>query len=57
LFRGSIGRTDLAGGSHKLLISGIKEKLLNLPPETVVYSGHGPLTTIEEEMRSNFYLQ
>lgn len=57
LFRGSVGRTDLAGGSHKQLIQGIKQKLMKLPPETVVYSGHGPLTTIKEESRNNFYLQ
>lgn len=57
LFRGSIGRTDLAGGDHRGLIEGIKKKLLTLPRETVVYSGHGPLTTIGDEMKSNFYLQ
>lgn len=57
LFRGSVGRTDLAGGNHKQLIDGIKEKLMKLPPDTVVYSGHGPLTTIKEEARNNFYLQ
>lgn len=57
LFRGSVGRSDLPGGDYKTLISGIKEKLLKLPPETVVYSGHGPLTTLKEEMRNNFYLQ
>lgn len=57
LFRGSVGRTDLAGGSHQQLIDGIKKKLLTLPGDTVVYSGHGPLTTIREEIKSNFYLQ
>lgn len=57
LFRGSVGRTDLAGGSHEELIDGIKTKLLKLPKETVIYSGHGPLTTIGEEIKSNFYLQ
>lgn len=57
LFRGSVGRTDLPGGSHQQLIEGIKSKLLNLPGDTVVYSGHGPLTTIREEIRNNFYLQ
>ncbi|NDV93965.1 MBL fold metallo-hydrolase [Dysgonomonas sp. 521] len=57
LFRGSVGRTDLAGGNHQQLIDGIKEKLMKLPPDTVVYSGHGPLTTIREEGRNNFYLQ
>jgi len=57
LFRGSVGRTDLAGGNHQELIDGIKKKLLSLPGDTVVYSGHGPLTTIREEIKSNFYLQ
>jgi len=57
LFRGSVGRSDLVGGNHQQLIDGIKEKLLKLPLDTVVYSGHGPLTTIREEMRNNFYLQ
>lgn len=57
LFRGSVGRTDLPGGSHQQLIDGIKSKLLNLPGDTIVYSGHGPLTTIREEIRNNFYLQ
>jgi len=57
LFRGSVGRTDLEGGNHQQLIDGIKEKLLTMPGDTIVYSGHGPLTTIREEMKSNFYLQ
>ncbi|MBK5720441.1 MBL fold metallo-hydrolase, partial [Dysgonomonas sp. Marseille-P4677] len=57
LFRGSVGRSDLAGGNHQQLINGIKEKLLRLPKETVIYSGHGPLTTIGDEIKSNFYLQ
>jgi len=56
LFHGSIGRTDLAGGDYKLLIEGIRNKLLTLPPETIVYPGHGPSTTIGEEKRNNFYL-
>jgi glyoxylase-like metal-dependent hydrolase (beta-lactamase superfamily II) len=56
LFAGSIGRTDLAGGSFNTLIGAIKEKLLVLPPRTVVYPGHGPATTIEAEARSNPFL-
>lgn len=56
LFAGSIGRTDLAGGSYPLLIGSIKEKLMVLPPQTVVYPGHGPATTIETEARSNPFL-
>lgn len=57
LFRGSIGRTDLPGGNHALLLSGIRAKLLTLPDETTVYPGHGPLTTIGEERRSNPFLR
>ena len=57
LFNRSIGRTDLPGGNHEQLIKNIKEKLLVLPDETIVYSGHGPATTIGEEKRENPYLQ
>jgi glyoxylase-like metal-dependent hydrolase (beta-lactamase superfamily II) len=53
LFAGGIGRTDFPGGSHNALISGIKKKLFTLPDDTVVYSGHGPETTIGEEKRTN----
>ncbi|WP_455498387.1 MBL fold metallo-hydrolase [Coprobacter sp.] len=57
LFRGSIGRTDLSGGNYNQLITGIREKLLTLPENTVVYSGHGPGTTIGFEKKQNPYLQ
>ena len=53
LFRGSIGRTDLPQGDYGTLIRNIQEKLLNLPPETVVYSGHGEATTIGWEKENN----
>lgn len=56
LFNRSIGRTDLPGGNHQQLIDNIKEKLLVLPEETVVYSGHGPVTTIGEEKKYNPFL-
>jgi len=53
LFRGSIGRTDLVGGNHDQLLESIRTKLFTLPPETVVYPGHGPATTIREEILNN----
>ena len=56
LFAGSIGRTDLPGGNHQLLIKGIKEKLLLLPEATRVYPGHGPMTTIGQEKLYNPFL-
>jgi glyoxylase-like metal-dependent hydrolase (beta-lactamase superfamily II) len=57
LFNGSIGRTDLPMGNHEQLISGIKSKLLVLDDDVLVYSGHGPETTIGNEKWSNPYLQ
>lgn len=57
LFQGSVGRTDLPGGSHDQLIGGIKRKLLTLPDNTVVYPGHGPATTIGNEKHYNPFLQ
>jgi len=57
LFAGSIGRTDLPGGDHQLLISGIKAKLLPLPDATRVCPGHGPMTTIGEEKQHNPFLR
>jgi hydroxyacylglutathione hydrolase len=56
LFQGSIGRTDLVGGNHNQLIKSIHEKLLTLPEDTLVLSGHGPETLIEDEMNSNPFL-
>jgi glyoxylase-like metal-dependent hydrolase (beta-lactamase superfamily II) len=56
LFQGSIGRTDLVGGDGKLLIKSIHDKLLTLPEDTLVLSGHGPETIIEDEMNSNPFL-
>lgn len=51
IFEGSHGRSDLFGGDEQALVSGIKSKLLPLPGETVVFPGHGPMTTIERERR------
>lgn len=55
LFAGSIGRSDLPGGDHDTLIRSIRTRLFSLPPETVVYSGHGEKTDIGTEMRYNPY--
>jgi len=57
LFKHGIGRTDFPGMSPKLLIKSIREKLMVLPDETIVYPGHGPSTTIGDERRGNPFLQ
>lgn len=56
LFYGSIGRTDLEGGSHSELIKAIQTKLTTLPDSTKVYCGHGPSTTIGDEKLNNPYI-
>lgn len=56
LFAGSIGRTDLPGGSFSKIISSLHDRVLALPDETVVVPGHGQLTTIGEERQSNPFL-
>ncbi len=53
IFRQSVGRTDFPGGSEAVLVRSIKQRIFTLPPETVLYSGHGPKTTVEYEMRKN----
>ncbi|TFE70456.1 Zn-dependent hydrolase [Methylacidiphilum sp. Yel] len=53
LFAGSIGRTDLPNGNFSALIEGIKNYLFSLPPQTIVYPGHGPSTTIQKEKETN----
>ena len=57
LFAGSVGRVDLPGGSMEVLMQSIEERLLTLPDETIVCSGHGPRTTIGNERTSNPFLQ
>ncbi len=57
LFNGSIGRTDLPGGDHNLLLRMIWDKLMVLPDETQVLSGHGPATTIGDERQRNPFLR
>ena len=56
LFAESVGRTEFPGGSMSQLLSEIKEKLMKLPDDTVVYSGHGPVTTIGWERQYNPYI-
>lgn len=56
LFAGSIGRTDLPGGSMQRIMRSLHDTVLGLPDETVVVPGHGPLTTIGEERESNPFL-
>ena len=56
LFKGSIGRTDLPGGNMDLLLKSIRTQLFTLPAATIVYSGHGPTTTIGEEIKFNPFL-
>ena len=57
LFWGGVGRTDLPGGSWNELVRSIKEKILTLPKETLVLPGHGPQTTVDQEKRSNPFIQ
>jgi glyoxylase-like metal-dependent hydrolase (beta-lactamase superfamily II) len=56
LFAGSIGRTDLPGGSMDKIISSIHSQLMQLPDETIVVPGHGPMTTIGEERETNPFI-
>lgn len=56
LFYESIGRTDLPGGNHNLLLESVRKQLFTLPGETLVYPGHGPTTTIRHEMEYNPFL-
>jgi ferredoxin len=57
LFAGSIGRTDLPGGNMEQLMQSIREQLYVLPDDTIVYSGHGPATTIGAEKKNNPFVR
>jgi hydroxyacylglutathione hydrolase len=57
LFAGSIGRTDLWGGSLEQIMDSLRSKLMHLPDETIVHPGHGPMTTIGHERELNPFLQ
>ena len=53
VFAGSIGRSDLPGGSMEVLLKSIREQVLNLPDDTIIHPGHGPDTTVGRERQSN----
>lgn len=53
LFNRSIGRTDLPGGDYDTLVRSIRSQLFTLPEETIIYPGHGPVTTVKDEKRYN----
>jgi glyoxylase-like metal-dependent hydrolase (beta-lactamase superfamily II) len=57
LFRDSIGRTDLPGGDGRQILHSIRDKLLSLPDNAIVYPGHGDETTIGREKQFNYFLQ
>lgn len=56
IFRGSVGRTDLPGGNMETLLDSIRRKILTLPANTTLAPGHGPATTVADEVRCNPYL-
>jgi glyoxylase-like metal-dependent hydrolase (beta-lactamase superfamily II) len=56
IFRGSLGRTDLPGGSTEQLMTSITKKIYNLPEDTIIYPGHGPKTDLGREKKENPYL-
>ncbi len=56
VFAGSIGRTDLPGGDTGTLLRSIRERILTLPAQTILYTGHGPTTTVAREAASNPFL-
>ena len=56
LFAGSVGRTDLPGAEWETLLASIRRLVDTLPAETVVYPGHGPITTLGDELARNPFL-
>jgi hydroxyacylglutathione hydrolase len=56
LFAGSVGRVDLPGGDWETLLNSVRSLLEQFPPETIVYPGHGPATTLGRELQSNPFL-
>ncbi len=56
IFYRSVGRTDLPGGDFNTLVHSIRTQVFSLPPETILYPGHGPSTTVADEMAQNPFL-
>ncbi len=56
VFAGSIGRSDLPGGDGRVLIQSINERIMTLPDQTVLYTGHGPATSVGQERATNPFL-
>ena len=56
LFQGSVGRTDLPGGNLTDELNSIKNKILTLPADTIIYSGHGPSSNVEWELKHNPFI-
>ena len=56
LFKGGVGRTDLPTGNTHLLLESLRDKIIVLPPETIIYPGHGPQTELDYEKRNNSYM-
>ncbi|HEY1111506.1 MAG TPA: MBL fold metallo-hydrolase, partial [Opitutaceae bacterium] len=56
IFKGSIGRVDLPGGDFDTLERSIREQIYTLPPDTVLFPGHGPKTTVDHEKKTNPYV-
>ena len=54
VFKNSIGRTDLYGGDYEELIKSL-QKIKKLPPDTIICPGHGPFTTLKNELKNNMY--
>jgi glyoxylase-like metal-dependent hydrolase (beta-lactamase superfamily II) len=57
LFAGSVGRVDLEGGDWDTLVASVRALVERFPPETVVYPGHGPATTLGSELQTNPFLR
>ncbi|SEA56380.1 Glyoxylase, beta-lactamase superfamily II [Desulfuromusa kysingii] len=57
IFSGSVGRSDFNGGDYETLMTTIKSKIFKFPPDTKLYTGHGPVTTVDYERRNNSFVK